>query len=389
MENTQISTQGRLFALMLTYGCNLNCVYCFEKYKDPTKIMSIETARNIIIKEFNHFNHSNNIGKLKIDFFGGEPLLNFDVIKNTTEWILAERKNQNPDFCIKFELSVTTNGTLLDSAKREWFKLHKEYISLILSVDGKPDMQIQNRGCKSEKLPIDFVHETWPDQMLKMTVSRETLPYFAEGAIFFHSKKYAISGSLAVGVRWQKGDELIYKKQLQTLAEYYLSHINIKPIPLFTKIFAELTDSRIRELPYKNCGTGTTMVAYDTDGTPYPCHMFVPLVTGRSNYEDINKIDFNNYESLIEEDCKMCKLLKICRTCYGFNYNQRKNVKHRDKSTCKMILAEAQIISAFQIEYYLKKKQVYGILSNEDLTSLKAAIKCYEMFENYKLPILS
>ncbi len=382
MEYYQYTNSGRICALMLTYGCNLNCVYCFEKYKDATKKMSIETAKEIILSEFKAFYENNASGTLKIDFFGGEPLLQFPIIKEIIKWAIEERESNNPYFNINHEFSITTNGTLLDTKKRLWFEKNKEYISLILSVDGKPDMQTKNRGTQYQSLPIEFVHKTWPEQNFKMTVSRETLKDFADGVIFFHKKRYPVVGSLAVGVNWLDGDEKMYAKQLLKLSEYYLSNPQIKPIPLFTRIYAEFLTNSNNPLPYKNCGTGTTMVAYDVDGTPYPCHMFVPLVTGEKS--DFSSIEFNNPESLIDETCHNCNYLKVCRTCYGFNYNQRGDVKKRDKSYCKMIAVEIPIISAFQIKYYVLKNKLSS-LSDEDCATLKAAIKCYEKYKNFNI----
>ncbi|MFR9507796.1 MAG: radical SAM protein [Rikenellaceae bacterium] len=375
---TQKPKTSRIIALMLTYSCNLNCVYCFEKHKsnDPSKRMTFEIAKEIIEKEFSAFQESGDKGSLKVDFFGGEPLLNFGLIQRLAEWIWQQ------DFKINYVLSVTTNGSLLNDDMKKWFTEHKEHFRLILSVDGNEHMQMNNRGCSQEDLPIDFVRQTWPDLYLKMTMGRDSLPTFADGLIHLCEKGYNVSGSIAIGEKWTHEDAMIYKEQLEKIAEYYLCHPDVTPTHLFNRVWGEMLDPVYDlELPPKNCGTGTTMAAYDVDGYPYPCHLFLPIVHGKEIREDLKKIDFFDKARMIDEDCRKCGLLKICRTCYGYNYIERGDVNKRDKCLCEMLLVEAVVISAFQVKYLMQRKDT---LDSEQLLALKAAIKCYETYKDFE-----
>lgn len=366
----------RIFALMLTWQCNLNCVYCFEKHKEKNKVMSLDTAKRIITKEFKDFELAGNKGSLKVDFFGGEPLLNFELIKDLSEWIWKQ------NFPINYVLSVTTNGTLLNDEMKAWFTLHKEHFRLILSVDGTEEMQRANRGCNSKQLPIDYVRETWPDLYLKSTMSKDSLKNFAEGVIYMLEKGYKLSASIAIGVKWDKEDAVIYKRELEKIANYYLEHLDVEPIPLFSRVFAELMEPHCSRTPVKNCGTGTTMAAYDVDGMAYPCHLFLPVVHGKDIKKELAQIDFYDNDRMISDECKQCGMLRICRTCYGFNFNERGDVNRRDKTTCEMLLAEAQVISAFQINYFVKMAKRRK-LSLEELFALQAAMKCYETYKDF------
>lgn len=368
----------RIFALMLTWQCNLNCVYCFEKYKTKNKEMSLETAKNIILKEFGEFEKTGDDGIIKVDFFGGEPLLNFPVIRDLSEWIWQQK------FSINYVLSVTTNGTLLNEEMKSWFRLHKEHFRLILSVDGTEEMQRINRGCKEENLPIEFVRDTWPELYLKSTMSKESLKTFADGVIYMLDKGYRVSSSIAIGVPWDDGDAQIYKRELEKIADYYLQHMEIEPMPLFTRVFAELMEPYCNQTPVKNCGTGTTMLAYDVDGTPYPCHLFLPIVHGKNRKDEISKIDFFDNDRMIDDDCRKCGMLRICRTCYGFNYNDRGDVNKRDKRVCSMLLVEAQVLSAFQINYLVKMARMRKLTDSETF-ALKAAIKCHHLYKDFIL----
>lgn len=98
--------------MMLTHGCNLNCVYCFEKFKDARKNMTFETAQYIINKEVQKFHDAHREGQLKFDFFGGEPLLRFSLIQQVCMWAWEQ------NFPVPITFSITTNGTLLDENKK-------------------------------------------------------------------------------------------------------------------------------------------------------------------------------------------------------------------------------------------------------------------------------
>ena len=142
-------------------------------------------------------------------------------------------------------------------------------------------------------------------------------------------------------------------------------------------LFKEYTDARINDkLPRKNCGCGTTIAMYDTDGTLYPCHLFLPMVHGNNAVlGEIAGVDFSNSDTLVDNQCISCPILKVCKTCFGYNYSQRGCVAHRDKGMCKLRLVEAQVIAAFQIKYFTTQQRK---LDDYELLMLKAALACYK-----------
>lgn len=368
---------NRVVSLMLTWACNLDCTYCFEKFKRTDRKMSTDTAQKILVNEFNNFKLHEPEGRLKVEFFGGEPLLQFDVIREITEWL----KENDPG--VDYLLSVTTNGTLLDEKKKEWFVRNKDRIRIVMSVDGANNMQEVNRGEKAGEVPIDFVRKTWPHIHFKSTISRANLPHLAEGLISLLQAGHIIAPNLAQGEDWKEGDDVIYKKELEKLADWHLAHPDVEPMNFFSQPFFALLEPHCHKTPVKNCGTGTTMVTYDVDGTAYPCHMFVPITHGKWDIkEKLDKINFFDDESLIDESCKKCHMLRICKTCYGFDLKDRGSIKKRDKRACRMKLAEAQIISDFQINWLMMQKQRRK-LSPIELYALKGAIRCHELYNSF------
>lgn len=119
-----------LCTLMLTYGCNLNCVYCFEKHKDPRKRMSIGTAKSIVDKEIHRIHDLNPDAMLKFDLFDGEPLLCFPLIKELCEWAWLQ------DYPLRYYFSITTNGTLLNGDIKDWLRHRQNLRALQLRRHG-------------------------------------------------------------------------------------------------------------------------------------------------------------------------------------------------------------------------------------------------------------
>lgn len=370
----------RVVSLMLTWACNLNCTYCFELFKRPDREMTFEVAKRVLSEEFATFAEREECkqgGYLKIDFFGGEPLLRFDLIRLVTEWVMT----LNLPFRVM--LSVTSNGTLLDEEKQRWFEAHKEHIRIVLSVDGTEEIQQINRGELAADAPINFVRRVWPTLHFKSTISRAALPTLSRDLIALLEAGHTISPNLASGEDWQVGDEVIYKRELETLAMWHLAHREVEPMRIFMQHFVALTEPFCNETPRKNCGTGTTMVAYDWDGTPYPCHLFVPVTHGREEAgEELRRVDFFDDARFLDEMCADCKLRRVCKTCYGFNYRDRGDVRKRDRRVCRMMLVEAQVISTFQIHYLmaLRKERT---LNKFELAALQGALRCYELYHDF------
>lgn len=357
--------------IMLTYRCNLNCIYCYQKYK-TSQNMTLETAKSVVAKEVQLARESNNKDGVRFDLFGGEPLLQFDLIKKLCAWIWETVTD------VKVDIFITTNGTLLDDEKKEWFKAHKEKINLIMSVDGRNDVQEGNRGCHSSDLPIMWMIETMPNYLLSMTVSRKALANFADELIYFHERNYRIDAKPAQGEDWQKGDGKIYENQLNKLADYYLSHPNVTPMYIFKETsYVHLLNNEPNEKYGKTCGVADELVAYDVEGRLFPCHHFLPNVNGKTDILDyLNTLDFTDSSKFVDDECMKCDILKLCRTCSARNFNERGDVSRRDKRTCQIMLAEAKVVSAYQIKKYMQNKDN---LNSQDLLQLKAAIKCHRL----------
>lgn len=163
--------------LCVTHNCNLKCLYCFQKHS--TDKMNFECAKKIIDWIFTHI--PNNTEDIEINFIGGEPLLEFELLKNIVEYTHLKKPTEHYSFF------TTTNGVLLNDKMKKWLTDHKDEFTLGLSLDGTRESHNHNRNNSFDKIDFKFFLETWPNQGVKMTLSDYSLPHLAENIKFIHS----------------------------------------------------------------------------------------------------------------------------------------------------------------------------------------------------------
>ena len=362
------STRRRTCMLMVTHACNLNCSYCYETHK-KNAYMDVNLAKEIILREAQFVNDSDQFDELQIDFMGGEPFMNFPLIKDIVEWL------ENGVIDVPWICFVTTNGTLLTDEIKSWLREHKDTINLGASYDGNAEMQFTNRG--TDKLDLAFFREVWPHQPLHMTISKETLPTLAEGVLDIQAKGYTVEAALAEGLDWTINDALMYRKQLCILKDAYLKntvHTPLNRLTRFVNIFNLPATEKVQE---KFCGTGKQMATYDIDGKKYGCHMFTPVVCeDKALLSD--SVEWDSPESTADDYCKNCVLRSFCPTCPGFNYKYREHVAIRDKRRCPMFLAEALTACEFQVELIANMDKI----DLQDAQHGKAALEAYKVLRH-------
>ena len=360
----------RFCMLIVTHECNLNCAYCYESFKDD-RHMDSALAKNILLKELAFVQKSEKFDELEVNFMGGEPFLNFRLIKEIVEWLFQMKQD------VPFITTCSTNGTLINDTNKEWLREHKNIFIPVLSYDGDFDMQKRNRNTSRESIDIQFFMQTWPEESIHITISRETLPYLARGILYLQHLGCHLDAALAQGVDWAEEDAVTFHEQLNILKDEYLQDRTITPINLLGRALFGI--GRDEAFQSKFCGTGTSMITYDVDGKTYPCHMFSPIVLGPERALLLEKSGLMNGCDVTDAFCKNCNLMHWCPTCYGFNYRFRGNISNRDHRFCKMIHTQAIASCEFQISYYHKH---IDDLSARDMSQLKSALKTYRILMN-------
>lgn len=360
----------RMCMLIITHACNLNCSYCYESHKSD-KQMRPELAKEIIFSEIELVKASDTFQKLEIHFIGGEPFMNFPLMKTIVEW-LESLKPSVPVIC-----SCSTNGTLVNDSNKEWLRQHRSMLHVILSYDGDFDMQQKNRHTAEHQVDVQFFIDTWPDYSCHMTISKETLPKLSHGVLALQRAGGALDAALAQGVDWTQADALIYKAQLDCLSDAYLKDSTLTPINLLSTGLFGISDDQEHQRKY--CGTGTSMKTYDVDGKGYPCHMFSPIVCGTEKALALERSGIVENCPINDISCKGCNLLMWCPTCYGINYHFRGDMASRDHRLCAMMRTQAIAACEFQLAYY---RQNINKLTEADMEQLKGALHSYHTLLN-------
>lgn len=362
----------RVCMLIVTHDCNLNCTYCYESFKDR-KRMDFSMAQRILLREIEFVKNSNEFDELQVDFMGGEPLMNFDLIKDVVEWL------ESRSLTVPFVCFASTNGTLLDENRKKWFRQHKDTICLSVSYDGTEAMQEENRHTKNSKIDLDFFYDLWPHQSLHMTVSRKTLPNLFEGVKRLMTTGWEVEVALAQGEDWTREDALILTRELKKFSKAYFQGEIRSVFNVLQRDVFSIGDRKTKRVARKYCGTGTNMITYEIDGSTYGCHMFTPLVLGPKKALELKEYDFSSGEMQLDERCHNCVLAEFCSTCMGFNYRYRGSLEKKDMRFCIMNLAIAKCVCEFQAMLLSQKSTYY----QEDAEYAKAVISAFPILEKF------
>lgn len=362
----------RTVVLTLTNCCNLHCSYCYEGMKN-NRSMSFETARRILEQKF----AANTGNELQIDFHGGEPLYCFDIIRQICEWAFSEKR-----YC-KYIFFVGTNGTLLTRSMKQWFIDHKDRVWLGLSLDGNKWMHDVNRSNSFDNIDLSFFSQNWPGQPIKMTISKETLPYVADGVIFAHESGFEVSFNLAYGIEWSDDLLPVYQSQMDRLVTYYISHPQIKRASNFEKKLVSVFSDAPLE---RHCGAGKYMEAYDTEGVKYPCHMFSSNTLETKKWQTIADADFADEAIYEDAACGECSIRRLCPTCYGMNFIERGNIRNRDKRLCGF--NKINTLSICNLRYHELIDKPVSDFSEDEYAELKAIQYLYNKLQDEGFPIV-
>ena len=174
-------TVVKALCLHIAHDCNLACRYCFAEegeYKGRRALMSAEVGKKAL--DF-LVENSGNRRNLEVDFFGGEPLMNFDVVKE----IVAYGRSLEETHDKKFRFTLTTNGVLLNDDIMEF--ANKEMDNVVLSVDGRKEVHDYMRPFRNGKGSYDFII----DKFKKFADSRNQKKYYVRGTFTHHNLDFS------------------------------------------------------------------------------------------------------------------------------------------------------------------------------------------------------
>lgn len=284
-KDKMIDSPIKAMCLHVAHDCNLRCKYCFASTGDfghGRKLMTEETAKQAI--DF-LLTHSGTRRNLELDFFGGEPLMNFDVIKKTVDYA---RKRES-EFGKNFRFTVTTNGILLDDEKIKY--INREMDNVVLSLDGRKEINDMMRPCSNGKGSFDVIVPKYK----KLVEGRGTKDYYIRGTFTKHNLDFAKDVidvndmgfdqlSMEPVVTDEDKDYAITKndlpivfKEYEKLAQKIIEKKKDGSGINFFHFMIDLTQGPCAIKRLRGCGCGNEYVAITPEGDIYPCHQFVGM----------------------------------------------------------------------------------------------------------------
>ncbi len=273
----------KALCLHVAHTCNLNCSYCFAsqgKFHGERALMSYEVGKRAL--DF-LIENSGTRKNLEVDFFGGEPLMNWDVVKKLVAYARSIEKEKGKNF----RFTLTTNGMLIDDDVIDF--ANKEMSNVVLSLDGRKEIHdrlrvdyhgngswerivpkfkklVDARGGKNYYIRGTFTHAN-PDFMNDINVMLDLgfTELSLEPVVCAPNEPYALTES----------DREIVKKQYELLAEKMLERDKQGKPFTFYHYMLDLTGGPCIYKRISGCGSGTEYMAVTPWGDLYPCHQFV------------------------------------------------------------------------------------------------------------------
>ena len=341
----------KALCMHIAHTCNLNCSYCFAsqgKYHGDRAVMSFEVGKRAL--DF-LIENSGTRRNLEVDFFGGEPLMNFDVVKKLVEYARSVEKQHNKNF----RFTLTTNGMLIDDDVIDF--ANREMANVVLSLDGRKEVHDRYR--------VDYAgNGSWEKivpKFQKLVEARGGKNYYMRGTFTHENPDFLedIKVMLDLGfnelsmepVVCAKGDpsELtaedmeIVKKQYEDLAELMLKKDKEGKPFTFYHYMIDLTGGPCIYKRISGCGSGTEYMAVTPWGDLYPCHQFVgeekfklgDIWQGVTNKEIQGEFAACNVYA--REECRDCWARLYCSGgCAANAYHATGSVKGIYESGCEL-----------------------------------------------------
>ena len=318
-------TVVKALCLHIAHDCNLACKYCFAEegeYHGRRALMSFEVGKKAL--DFLVANSGNRVN-LEVDFFGGEPLMNWQVVKDLVEYGRSLEEPYNK----KFRFTLTTNGVLLNDEILEL--VNKEMSNVVLSIDGRKEVHDLMRPHRGGQGSYDEI----VPKFQKVAESREQMNYYVRGTYTHNNLDFAQDvmhladlGFKQISVEPVVADETedyaIKPQDIDTLLEQYdiLAQDMIRRRKEgkgynFFHFMIDLEGGPCVAKRLSGCGSGTEYLAVTPWGDFYPCHQFV----GNEEFL-MGNVDDGIVRTDIRDEFKLCNVYAKpnCKDCFAKFY---------------------------------------------------------------------
>ena len=275
----------KALCLHIAHDCNLGCKYCFAgegEYHGDRSLMSFDIGKKAI--DF-ILQNSGNRKNLEVDFFGGEPLMNFEVVKQIVEYARSVEKDYNKNF----RFTITTNGVLLNDEIEQY--INENMYNVVLSIDGRKEVNDLMRPARNGKGSYDLILPKYK----KIAESRNQENYYVRGTFTRNNLDFAKDVIHLVDEGFKQismepvvsAEEAPYSlkeehlpilfEQYEELARHLIQKKNENDEYNFFHFMIDLKQGPCVSKRLSGCGSGSEYVAVTPQGDLYPCHQFVGL----------------------------------------------------------------------------------------------------------------
>jgi uncharacterized protein len=366
IASTAVPSPIKAMCLLIAEDCNLRCKYCFAEGGDYGKgkrsVMTLATAKaaiDFLIK------NSYDREMLELDFFGGEPLMNWDVVRETVLYGREQEKLHGK----KFRFTLTTNGLLLDDEKIDF--INKEMSTVVLSLDGRREVHDAMRVSENGKGSYDAILPKFKalidkrggkDYYIRGTFTKQNLDFADDVMDIFEQGFDQIS--IEPVIADPKCEWAITERELPAVfAEYERlakiiinNHRSDDKYLNFFHFMIDLDNGPCAIKRMRGCGCGNEYVAVSPNGDIYPCHQFSGVDEYRmgnileDNFSFSIKTIFAGTNVFTKPECTSCWARYYCSGgCDANNYSFTGDIKTPMKLYCELQKKRLECAIAIQI----------------------------------------
>lgn len=375
--NRDIKLTTKDITFIVTEECSMRCTYCYQHDKSSNH-MNFETAKKFIDyilsgeKNFNSYIDSKNSLGCILDFIGGEPFLEIDLIDQIVDYFREQTFKLNHPWATKFKINIASNGLAYFEPKvQEFIRKNNDMLSLSISIDGNKELhdkcRIDVNGDPTYERAMaamnHYVTHFHGYRGSKLTIAPANVNYLYDAVIDMINNGYEeINLNCVYEKGWEPSHATTLYYELKKISDYLLEH------DLEDKIYLSiLNDLHGQPIPEEDnntwCGGTGLMIALDWQGNIFPCMRYAQNSVGKNrplytigNLDDgiaINPIEKERTENLdlitrrtqCSDECFECPIAGGCGGCSAYNYEIYGTPDKKTTFSCIMHKARALAIS--------------------------------------------
>ena len=370
-----------------THYCDFQCSYCYERCKSNV-VMPLEIAKKAIDMLFaeddqnSQYVNAEAASGIVLDFIGGEPLLTIDLIDQICDYFLYIAIDRNHRWATRFMISISSNGSHyfqpnVQAFMRKWVGR----VNIGITIDGSKELHDSCRRTVTGDPTYDMAAAAFADARVrfnqsgtKLTLSQSNLKYLYAACVDMIEKfdLTSLHGNPVFEDVWTIEDAALYYSELKKLADWMIDTGRWKKTHL-----AFFDDFIGHQIPAEDnkvyCGGSGLMLAFDVDGSIYPCVRYSPITLGEEKASKcvvghvdtglvkreceqcfMGELCASTRRSMSTDECFNCPIGSGCATCSAWQYDKYGTADKRCTNICHMHKARVLATSYFYNTLYRK-----------------------------------